>query len=692
MKQTKSFVRVFLLSSSFFAFYRIYQVKFPFDIVHPWMFWFPLFGIALGPLVPKPWISLRAFSWATAFLSTVFLLGTFFNQNVSLHVFVSRQYYPYPPPPDFYLRCALLVLSLICAVPVFAMFTARAFHDAADSVRGKMAAFFFVSAACGKYLCYFITLLLGAYAVLLCGVLLLLIFTVSHKKILTLGLSACILTGFVFSRNEDVFLLWRAGQYKKLHAQWTPYYYLNFISFNEDRCLGGVYNYLMLWIVCKDTSLIEKELKFFHSEIGKGKESALVIGRAEGATFLTLDFPEPHLKRGTAVEIDPVVPGRVSREFSRYNQHVYKKQDFRAVSMDWRTFLKKDTQRYDVAVWDGLGIRLFVEPFTNFFQEDLVYTRESFEQVFNKRLKEDGILAGNWGSTQENEVYPLIANMPKGVHTIAFWTTFNDYPLMGLPVILFAASRDKKRLDEIAAVLREIKPFRQIKTNINLRPYQFTDDKPFLQKFIQPPLFVLFSPFWMLPLGIAAAVLRKQKEPGNILPLFSFVVFGILSGALLTLFMSRCSRFAHDGGAAYGFEILFSLFFLAAGCAFLVPVKKGAFTLFIALFFLAVGCAFTGIFSQRELLFALSLWLGFFSALSLRGLPTAPSSDLPASAFCGMAGFLCGNLFAQIIPWILGYRLSGFAAGAWCAFLYILCVFPRARKMPGAAEATLSGK
>lgn len=667
MKHAKKLACAFCITLCFFAFYRIYQVKFPFDIVLPWILYFPMLGMAAGPLFPQKWMRHALLPWATVFLLSLFLAGTFFNQNVSLHVFVSRQYYPYPPPPDFYARVALIILSFFSSVCLFGIFSAFCFHEHVAEKRGKSASAVVLCVLAGYLASTFAILHFGPYAVLLAGMAGLTLLVMTQKKAaLAAGLAVCISVGVFSSRQKDVFLLWRAGyNYKLLDTTWTPYYYLNFISFNEDRCLGGVYNYLMLWQVCKNTDLIEKELKFFHSEIGKGKTSALVIGRAEGTTFITLDYPKPHLKRGTAVEIDPAVPERVSGKFSAFSQDVYKKPGFRAVAMDWRAFLKKDTQKYDVAVWDGLGIRLFVEPFTNFFQEDYLYTKESLALLFEERLTGNGIFAGNWGSTQENEIYPLLANLPKGVHKIAFWTTFNDYPLMGLPVLLFAASRDKKRLDEIAGVLREIKPFRQIPTDINLMRYQFTDDKPFLQKFIQPPLFVVTLPLLFIPLYAAWLAVkrerRKSAEKARREKLF--FIFGILCGLLFTLFMSRCSRFASDGGAAQGFVMLMTTFLASASAAFLVSAraeKNG--TISLSALCLAAGSGMSGFFSQKEFIFLLACVFGFFIAFMFRAMNPLPSrveEHENGGGACAGLGLLAGNLLAQILPWVLGYRLSG---------------------------------
>lgn len=668
MSRAKTFLAGFVISLCFFAFYRIYHVKFPFDIVLPWLLWFPLFGTALGPLLPKKWMSRSVAPYLVVLVMALFLLGTFLNQSVSLHVFVSRQYYPYPPPPDFYLHCAALGVSWVAATLLFAYLSFHGFHSLFPSEGRKNFALFFVSVLAGNLACYFGTLAAGAYLMLLLGVALSLVYLLENKKALVLGIAVCLLT-FVISRNQrDVFLLWRAGNdYKILETKWTPYYYLNFISFNKDRCLGGVYNYLMLWLVCKDTNLIEKELKFFHSEIGKGKSSALVIGRAEGTTHLTLDYPEPHLKRGVAVEIDPVVPKRISNELSAYAQDIFKKPGFKSVSMDWRTFLKKDTHRYDVAVWDGLGIRLFVEPFTNFFQEDYLYSKESLELLFTERLEADGIFAANWGSTQESEVYPLIGNLPEGVHNIAFWTTFNDYPLMGLPVLLVAASRDKKRLDEIAARLREIKPFRQINTNVDLTAYKFNDDKPFLQKFIQPALIMLTLPFLLVPFGIAAGIMLKQRKQKSFIPSSSPYVLGIILGLTFTLFMSRCSRFASDAGAAPGFEILFTLFLSGAiGSAFLRLPKN----LLLSALCLAAAIIPSGFVQMRELVFPLAFFMGASSTLMLRCLPRG--NDVAVSA-CLCLGFLTGNLIFQGSGWALGYRLNAVLAVCITGCLYLSC-------------------
>lgn len=668
MERTKGVATGFCLAVAFFAFYRIYQVKFPFDIILPWILWFPLFGMALSPFIPEKWLRNAKITLLILVFLFLFLTGAFFNQNVSLHVFVSRMYYPYPPPPAFYLRVASIVISLVISIPLFAFFSACCYRQVLAPGNRRSIGALFLSIAAGYFTAYYGTLVAGAYALLLVAIALLLLLQIRETKMLAAALSLCLGVGFFFSRQKDVLLLWRTGsKYRVLDRQWSPYYYLNFISFNKDRCLGGVYNYLMLWIVCKDTSLIEKELRFFHAEIARGKESALVIGRADGTTLLTLDEPKPHLKRGVAVEIDPVVVKKVASDFAEYNQNIFSRPGFKAVAMDWRTFLQKDQKKYDVAVWDGLGIRLFTEPFTNFFQEDYLYTKESLKLLFEKKLKKDGIFAANWGSTQAREVYPLMANLPKGVHAIAFWTTFNDYPLMGLPVLLVAASRDKKRLDQMAAKLRQIKPFQQIPTDVDLSSWKFDDNRPFLQRFVQPALFLLFFPMLLFSLLLPAVLIlrEKRKSPRSFKTHLALALYGLSFGSAFTLLVSRCSRLASDGGAAPGFLILFSLFTLSAAISCLFPrspiLKQKAEVLS------ALTLVLSGIVTSRLLVLATTSLFGFACSFLWRVFLSS-TENKNFSAGVSLLFTVSGFLLFQGSAWLIGYA----ANAVFLAFLMVV--------------------
>lgn len=653
-----------VLSFTLFSFYRLLNARFPLDMVSALILVLPLLGMA-GALAWRAETrrgTARARSGRTitfGIVATLFMLATATNSKISLHFLASTNYYPYPRPEGEIGHWVLLALSLSLSAPLFGKMAAGWGEQPGQGGSAE----FFWGLAGGWALAHAVILVLGAPMALGIGVLAALALH-ARPSVAIAGALLIVVSGLALRTRPPALLTWRVTDYRILEQKWTENYFLNFVSFRDDHCLAGIYSFLMLWQVCDDTSYLQKEQRAFHRAVGAGKDSALILGRADGTTPLTLESVPGQFKRVVAVEIDPVVVDRMTGVYARYNQGVFSRPGHRAVAMDWRQFIERDDQRYDIVMLDGLGIRLITEPLSVVFHEDSVYTRESFETIFNERLEPDGILALNWGSSLEYEAIPLIENFPPDVHRAVFWTTFNDFPFMGLPVFLIAASRDRATVERVAAELRLNSTFKEIAVPDTLTPRN-TDDSPFLQRFIQ--LYKLAYPLLLVVLCTTALVgwrHRRQDERGGVWPF----AIGVGLGIGLCVLAARGSRWVSEAGPGVGFLWLGLTVLISGGAAAWLDARKAPAESRIRLrvaMVIAASASVVGSMAVRpEFLLIAAAGLGAGSAIIGNRLVRTPSA-----AALLVLGWTAGLLICQFGPYSFGYAQVG-AAGA--AVLLIL--------------------
>lgn len=550
-----------------YAAHRIQSSQFPLDMLTVEMIVLPVFGLALGLVRGERWFPAARETRRALAIAIVFLGAMAMNRGISLHYFVSEAYYPYPKPAYAPWRLAAFVVSWIAEGGVFAWLGHRWRNEI---TRPAALGLGMLGAAAGLVVAARAIFAFGAQPVLVGAVALAMLLGLGTWLAGLVPLAGAALL-VLSARTPYSFLTWRAlpQDYTLLEQQWTPYYFLNFISLQDDRCLGGIYSYLMLWQVCDEPSLLQREFRYFHGTVGEGKRSMLGIGRVDGTTALTLAPPEKPLERVTLVEVDPVVAERMNGVLARYNGDLAHQPQHRIVSADWRSFLEHDDQRYDVLALDGLGIALYTIPLTNFPHEGWLFTREAFRTIFDRRLEDDGVMIINWGSTREHEVYPLVANLPDDVAKAAFWITFSEYPFSGLPLLLIAASRDHARIDALRTALDGVPPFKEVPIPADLAAYRFTDDSPLVQRAVYRDGLFLGYPLAIAVAVAALTLARRSRRKGLVSGLASGGI--ALAGALATLglawIVSRHARIAVPSGAALGALLLAGAWLVGAGGA-----------------------------------------------------------------------------------------------------------------------------
>ncbi len=543
----------FFLFAYTFTVYRILMVKFPMDLLAVFYYCYVFLGFSLGlfcknrhPALPKRMLSLSVL---------VFIFCCIFNQNITVHYLLGNAYYPYPKPYGhlFYLSLLFLYVVLSPLIPFYI--------GLKTSVSPKNLAAFFLGGALGVMVSHkgILTLTAPYYlALLLIGIF-------RNKKVLCAGIS-CIFILYFFLPHKNVFFLWRIKDYTILSSQWTPYYKVDFISFNKNQCLGGVHNTLMLWYVCKDTSLLENEVRQVQKVLAPYAKSVLNMGRVDGVNPLLFKEQGAKIKKIVAVELDPLVQEKVKKDYSSFNKNIFQTPHIESISSDIRYYLQHAKEKFDIVHLNGNGIRLYTYPLSFIPYENYLYTKESYKDIFKKVLKSDGLLVMDWGSSNLEEVYPLVANLPRGIYFNAYWTTFTNYPMLGLPVFFVFASRSKMKIQDIGSSLNMTGHFKEIHVPPLSALYHFNDSRPFVQRALY---FILL--FFSLPLALIFVVCLSVL--GRNFNLSREQLYqGVFFGVILAYVLSRDSRY-FSMGPAFGHPFVNTAFFifLSAGYMLVVP-------------------------------------------------------------------------------------------------------------------------
>lgn len=531
-------------------FYRIVLIKFPLNLVLvAWLIW-----VGLGLAVGVAWGGGGRLRAAAAWLvpaACLCLFAAIVNQNVTTHYLLGQVYYPYPMPVKSYLRVGGLVVWLLTAPAAFALIGAL-YGDAlrrAASAR-VMHGFFVLGTAVAAVAAHFAILKFGPYAPMIIVSAAVVAFA-PRRALAAAGVIACAAALWVATHDtQRAFFVWKIDTYKHLSANWTPYYRVDFISFKNDHCIGGVYNTIMLWFTCDTAKDMPAEMKMLMRNVARGKKHVLLAGRTDGLYASMILDAYPDIRDFTHVDFDPVVARLMSGPYARYNGGLFKRPGVTAKSADIRQFIKKQARtgkKYDLIFLNGPGIRLFNQPRSVFFQEDYLTARENYEDIFNKLLTRDGVFVIDWGSSMEDEVVPMMANIPDGVHRRAFHFWLGEFPLTGLPLFYVVASRDRAQLDRIAGQILLLPTVREVDLN-DARMMRMidrgrhTENRPVHHKPLAPALLALMSPMFLLLFAVTAHVGFRERWQAPISPMY--IGFYALFTVLLLFLFYKGNLFA----------------------------------------------------------------------------------------------------------------------------------------------------
>ena len=558
----------FLTHFIFLMVYRIVLVKFPVNLILPGILVWALAGLAAGVLAAsrgaehfKRWAPLVGAAGA------VFLFAVIANQNVTTHYLLGEVYYPYPLPPRSYLHIGGII-GAVALCP--ALFVAAGWLLGLELPRmgGGRAGYglFALGMAAAAPAGYFSIMWFGPYAPLITAAGVLMLFLPKKTwAFLSAGACAVALVMSLTNRNQ-AFYVWRIDEYKHLSSHWTPYYRLDFIEFKEGHCVGGVYNTIMIWYTCDSVSALPAEMRRVIGNVSRDKKRVLLAGRTDGLYASMLYADDPDIESFTSVAYDPVAAKMMTGPYAKYNGGVLSRPETRVISGDIRQTLDRlarNGEKFDLIFHNGIGIRLFNQPRGVTFQEDYLTARENYDVIFNKLLTRNGVYVIDWGSSMEDEVYPMMANIPEGVYVRAFHCWIGEFPLSGLPLFYVIASRDRAQVNRIADDLLLLPTIGEIHLNPDkIRNAKFTEDKPYHLKPLAPGLLVLMAPFFiMLAVYTTHAGLRVPwRFPVSTMYLCFYAVWFVLT----YLLVFRSSLFYGSGTShqtkVWGALLLISVF------------------------------------------------------------------------------------------------------------------------------------
>jgi len=601
--------------------HRVIQASFPLNMVGVFLLCYLLLGIPLGALWQgrKGALSVRG-EGILLFLIGLFLLASVLNKDVSIHYFLGNLYYKYPAPPHAWLHTAAQALSiLLCFAPVFLLSVrfSETFPRPRDGLRTY--ALYVAGLLLGGAASYFCVLAMGGHLTLALACAGCLPFFRFRRWTLAGLVVVAALAAAAFLARPVPFL-WQVRQYHLLESRWTPYYRLQFVAFQDDRCMGGVYNNVMLWYTCDDPALLPTPLASIHRAAARNNHRILVAGRAEGTCPMLVHKAWPEGKKITSVEYDPVVADRVNGRYAPFSNGIFLGPDREALSADLRQWIRRSGERFDMIYLNGIGNRLYTLPLSFIFQEDYLLSREAMEDLFENRLTDKGLLLLDWGSTREKEAFMFMANIPEGVHVRILWQALAEYPMMGMPLFFIFASRDPGTVD---AVVDELKQghlgWREIPIDESLAPYRYTDDKPFLQKDLAVFLLIASLPLLGLLLAISNYGLKQARARFQGLPALPLYLLGtgFLFAFLQAIVLSRHARLFLSGApqGALWLSSALLLGFLAPHLFFRgLPVAARRALVLASPVALAALLSATALFQQPAVLTLAALAGGFFCA------------------------------------------------------------------------------
>ncbi|MFC1848931.1 spermidine synthase [candidate division CSSED10-310 bacterium] len=371
-------------------------------------------------------------------------------------------------------------------------------HAYALNIGGSMAgiaSFFFISLAQITPLWWFF-LVAGGVFVLIRGRLALRLFT-----LVMLG-GVCLI---VFSLQKGTY--------------WSPYYKITMFDIQHGGKVINVNN-----IGHQNMQSIAHKEHFYHVPYIVFKNNhykrALIIGAGSGSDVsFALHYGVEAI---TAVEIDPVL----YELGARYHPLApYSSPRVMVHINDARSFLRNDTQTYDLIIYALPDSLTLTSSFANLRLESYLFTLESFSET-RKRLSPGGLLV-LYNYYREDWLIAKIGSMLEQVFGSP-------------PAIVYYGGEMKHAVFLIGDKLEDLKkPLARIKTNLSLKPA--SDEWPFL--YMKKPVISVEFFLALGMVGLFALILIGKTAPKGTLKKFSGHFF-FLGAAFMLLETTSVVRFS----------------------------------------------------------------------------------------------------------------------------------------------------
>ena len=496
----------------FWSYYRVLTLKFPLDFINPSLMVTALLGLAFGvaaglrPGAPRLRTELLLGAGLLAFG-----LGNILFKDASVHFLFGRIYYAFPRPTHIARVMGGHLLGFgLSPLPFFLLGRSAA---SLGATHGRLAsALSWCGAGAGLLAAYVLIPQVGGYGVLL-GACTLGALTLRRRAIATVVMAGIVGGGLLLAHPPYSFFTWQLRDYERIESYWTPYYKVDFLRYDDNHCVAGIHNNIMLWSVCDEPSrglLMYRRLARALSGGPIAKKRVLSAGRAEGSFAQAMKAMNPRLEHLLTLDFDAKVTADLSGRLSRYNGGVFKSGPCESRGGDMRLRLDRETGPYDIVYLNGPGIMLFFYPMTIIPQEDYLFSSESFGHIFDDLLSKDGIVLMDRGVNSISEAYMWAGSLPAGVHIKIFWTKLADHPFTGVSLGYVMASRSQAELDRIARDITKGQVFREIPVDpVHRAEFRHSDNWPFMQPGVSVILAMVGIPF---AIGLALLFWRLRRR------------------------------------------------------------------------------------------------------------------------------------------------------------------------------------
>lgn len=556
----------FVISYFLYVLLRVIGAKQAWNMLSPVMMTLAMGGVAAGAMFHGRYARSRVRMWeSAAFLALlVFFLCMAFNLNLSSSYLVPSNGFSLNTPRNLGLHLAGEVLFFVLFPLLFALpgyYFADCYHRASNPYWTY--AIHMVGFLIGGPLGLLTVTRLGGPATgVFVGLVVLLMFLVRRRPIRAAVLLACgvgILTFSFFA--PKLFFTWSQNDYEVLDSTWSPYYKLDFLSFDDGHCIAGVHNNVFLYYTCDTPAKAHLQVRQIFKSIATGKRQVLVIGGSLGTALSYITFFQDRLEHAVSVEVDPVVAGRSVDEYAHFSGFALNRPEVEVVTSEGRLFLDRDRRQFDLIFLDGLDNGLFFTPMSLVSIENYVFTREGMQSVFD-RLSPTGVLTIDLGGFPAVDyVTPFLNAMPDEAHYSLFWYVVPDRPMMGLALFFIVASKDPAALKQAADHIRSLPSMVPVDTPPRDPTRAGTDDLPLIQMEFGP--MGDFLTILVLLAGGAAALLvrrrrRRRNTPAPGFSEFAFALLGVVFVCAEFVVVMKNARLFE--GPAYGMVLMTAVF------------------------------------------------------------------------------------------------------------------------------------
>lgn len=586
------FVTGFLISLFLYVTLRLIGAKWIFNILTTLIMGYALLGTACGALIHarvrralfiryEPWLFVLA-------LFHFFCIAYNYNLSSTYLVPVNGFSLYTPEKLGWHIAAEAVVFVLLPVIFVLpGYYFADCFSRAATpfgTYAAHVLGFFF-----GGLAGYFGVLQWGAAAGLGAGIIILLLFPLPRRLAYSLLFMAAAGAVIVYSFHAPkLFFTWSNREYKHLESTWSPHFKLDFISFDNDHCIAGVYNNLFLYYTCDTPAKAHLQVRQIYKEVARNRKRILVIGGSLGTAMSYMTRFQDKMEQGVSVEIDPVVAQRSVTKYAKYSGYALNRPDVKVLAMDGRRFVDEDKHKYDLIFLDGLDNALYFAPGSLVAVENYMFTREGLASLFD-RLSPHGVVTMDLGGTTDVDyIGQYLAELPKDVKYELFWYVVPDRPMVGLALYFVVASRDPAALKHVTDHVKSLSsvvyvPYRPGKPR-GPAPTVPTDNHPIIQSFdrLADILAVAFSLLFV----ISALVWRFRYKAKHGAPsTFPLAVFAGLGFVYIYAEFAVVLRHARlFSGPALGVVMLSSVFLIGnfivnAAFVWLRRVRGSALTL-----------------------------------------------------------------------------------------------------------------